>query len=166
MLGRNPNQIVSPLREPLAGFKQPEPERETVTVERIVERPPLLTVFGGAAKLEGKFDIEDGLHIECEVGGELTVGRLLVLGERAVVHADVRTVDAVIKGQYDGTLVATGEVEITATGRASGSIETDSLVIQKGGIFTGTVTQSKETPRERGTRPIYLVEDRRAATVH
>ncbi len=37
--------------------------------------------------------------IECEVGGELTVGRTLVLGERAVVHADVRTVDAVIKGQ-------------------------------------------------------------------
>ena len=166
MLGRKPNQIVSPLREPVVGFQQPEPESETVTEERIGDKPPLLTVFGGAAKLEGKFEIEDVLHIECEVGGELTVGRTLVLGERAVVHADVRTVNAVIQGQYDGTLVATGDVEITATGRVSGSIETDSLVIQKGGIFTGTVTQSQETPRERGARPIHLVEDRRAATFH
>jgi len=166
MLGRKPNQIVSPLREPPADFQQAESEGEPVTVERIVEKPPLLTVFGGAAKLEGKFDIEDVLHIECEVGGELTVGRLLVLGERAVVHADVHTVDAVIKGQYDGTLVATGDVEITATGRVSGSIETDSLVIQKGGIFTGTVTRSQDAPRERGARPIHLVDDRRAAPFH
>jgi cytoskeletal protein CcmA (bactofilin family) len=38
-------------------------------------------------------------------------------------------------------MVATGNVEIASTGRVSGSIRTDSLVISKGGFFNGNVTK-------------------------
>src|SRR6185295_17022071 len=95
----------------------------------------LLTIVGQQSRVEGKFEIADSIQIECEVGGELTVGGRLVIGEHGVVTADVRTVDAVIKGRYDGNMVATGNVEVTATGRVSGNIETDSLVISQGGFF-------------------------------
>lgn len=36
----------------------------------------LLTIVGESAKMEGKFDIADSIHIECEVGGERNVGRV------------------------------------------------------------------------------------------
>src|SRR5438477_2446819 len=88
----------------------------------------LLNVMGASAKIEGKFEISDSIQIECEVGGEMSVGGKLVIGQNGVVHADVRTVDAVIMGRYEGNLVATGDVEITATGKVTGNIETDSLV--------------------------------------
>jgi len=39
--------------------------------------------------------------------------------------------------------VATGNVEITSTGRVSGNIETDSLVISKGGFFNGNVSKMR-----------------------
>lgn len=109
-----------------------------------VFQPTLLTILGGHAKLEGKFDIADSIRIECEIGGELNVGGKLVIGEQGVVRADVKTVDAIVQGRYEGNMVATGNVEITATGRVSGNVETDSLVIAKGGFFNGDVVRFKE----------------------
>jgi cytoskeletal protein CcmA (bactofilin family) len=121
----------------------------------------LLAIVGNHARMEGKFDIADSIQIECEVGGELSVGGKLVIGEKGVVSANIQTVDAIIMGQYEGNMVATGNVEIAETGRASGNIQTDSLVISKGGFFNGNVTKMNES--SNGQRPAYAVEDGRPA---
>jgi cytoskeletal protein CcmA (bactofilin family) len=122
----------------------------------------LLTVVGETARMEGKFEIADSIQIECEVGGELVVGGKLVIGEKGVVNANVKTVDAIIMGHYDGNMVASGNVEITTTGRVSGNIQTDSLVISKGGFFNGNVTKINEDGSVNGARPVYLMDDKRA----
>ena len=123
----------------------------------------LLTVVGETAKMDGKFDIADSIQIECEVGGELKVGGKLVIGEKGVVDADVQTVDAVILGRYAGNMTATGNVEIAATGRVSGNIKTDSLVISKGGLFSGNVAKITDEPvAADAPRPVYLVDEKRA----
>ena len=119
----------------------------------------LLSVLGASAKIEGKFDISDSIQIECEVGGEMTVGGKLVIGQNGVVHADVHTVDAVIMGRYEGNLVATGDVEITATGKVTGNIETDSLVIAKGGFFNGNITKMSENAAHK----VVAIDEKRSA---
>ena len=123
---------------------------------------PLLTVMGNDAKLEGKFDIADSIEIECAVGGELKVGRKLIIGQRGSVRAAVQTVDAIIHGEYVGSMMATGSVEITPTGRADGIIETNSLVISKGGFFNGNVVKLKESEAEEGKLPMYVVKEKHA----
>ena len=100
-----------------------------------------LTVLGQSARIEGKFDITESLHIECEVAGELNVGGQLVIGGQGVVNANVHTVDAIIRGVYEGNMVATGNIEIAETGRVTGNLETDSFVIDKGGFFNGNVVR-------------------------
>jgi cytoskeletal protein CcmA (bactofilin family) len=122
----------------------------------------LLTVVGDTAKMEGKFEIADSIQIECEIGGELRVGGRLVIGEKGVVNANVETVDAFIMGHYDGNMTASGNVEIAATGRVSGNIKTDSLVISKGGCFNGNVSKIHAESAEPPSRPVYLIEEKRA----
>ena len=119
---------------------------------------PLLTVMGESARLEGKFNIAESIQIECEVAGEINVDGKLVIGEKGVVRADVHTADAMIMGRYEGNMVATGNVEITSTGRVAGNIETDSLVISKGGFFNGNVIkiQRAEIAAERRSGPSLL----------
>ncbi len=107
---------------------------------------PLLTIMGASARLEGKFNITESIHIECQVAGEINVDGKLVIGDRGVVKADVHTTHAIIMGQYEGNMVATGNVEIAASGRVSGNIETDSLVISKGGFFNGQVIKMQRGP--------------------
>ena len=125
----------------------------------------LLTIVGQQSRVEGKFEIADSIQIECEIGGELTVGGRLVIGEHGVVTADVHTVDAVIKGRYDGNMVASGNVEIAATGRVSGNIETDSLVISEGGFFNGNVAKIRDQDRDQDATPaprtLHLLDEKR-----
>ncbi len=115
--------------------------------------PSVFTVMGNGAKLEGTFEVADSIQIECEVGGQLKVGKRLVIGERGSVRAEVETVDAIIHGQFKGNMVATGNVEITPTGRVVGKIQTDSLVISKGGFFNGKTLRLKESQAEGASPP-------------
>jgi len=108
------------------------------------QRTTLLTVLGESARIEGKLTIGDSIQIECEVVGEMNVEGSLVIGEKGMVRADVKTVDALIQGRYEGKMVATGNVEITSTGRVSGNIETDSLMISKGALFNGNVSKMSQ----------------------
>lgn len=137
--------------------KQPTPASQNGAGTAIT----LLTVIGEHARMEGKFEIADSIQIECEVGGELNVGGKLVIGEKGVVRANVQTVDAIIKGHYDGNMVATGNVEIAESGRVTGNIQTDSLVISKGGFFNGNVTKITDHPGQAEKRPVYLFEEKR-----
>ncbi len=123
----------------------------------------LLGVTGNSAKLEGKFEIADSIEIQCEVGGELSVGGKFVIGERGSVRADVQTVDALIHGEYEGNLTATGSVEITPTGRVEGNLKTNSLVISRGGLFNGNVAKLKESDIEAGKPPVKLVREKQVA---
>ncbi|HUG42477.1 MAG TPA: polymer-forming cytoskeletal protein, partial [Longimicrobiales bacterium] len=82
----------------------------------------LLTVSGDYARIEGTFEIADSLEVECEVGGEMNVRGRLTIGQNGAVNANVRTVDAMIRGSYEGNMIATGNVEIAATGRVTGNI--------------------------------------------
>src|SRR5262245_59916896 len=56
-------------------------------------------------------------------------------------------------------MIATGNVEIAATGRVSGNIKTDSLVISKGGCFRGNVAKINEEPAAT-LLPLYLIEEK------
>ena len=108
------------------------------------QSPAILAVRGGSARLEGKFDIEESIEVQCELKGELNVGGTMIIGERGAVAADVKTVNAIILGTYSGNLVASGSIEIAASGRVSGTLESNELVIAKGGIFTGTVARAPQ----------------------
>ncbi len=127
---------------------------------------PLLTIMGESARIEGKLIIGDSVQIECEVAGEINVEGKLVIGEKGVVQADVQTVDALIMGRYEGNMVATGNVEITSTGHADGNIETDSLVISKGGCFNGNVIKMQRGAEHTSERRIVgptLVDQKQVA---
>jgi len=146
----------------MLGRKTPEKLGAAPTVTNGHAAPPttLLTIVGDTAKMDGKFEIADSIQIECEIGGELRVGGKLVIGEKGIVNANVETVDAIIMGHYDGNMTATGNVEIAATGRVSGNIKTDSLVISKGGCFSGNVSKIHENVNGQGA--VYLIDDKRA----
>ena len=140
-------------------FERKREAPETTPTEGLSAPPvTLLTVVGDTAKIEGKFQIADSIQIECEMGGELQVGGKLIIGKKGVVNANVETVDAVIRGHYDGNMTATGNVEIAATGRVRGNIKTDSLVISKGGCFRGNVAKINEEPAAT-LRALYISED-------
>lgn len=125
----------------------------------------LLTIKGSSAKIEGKLIVSKSIEIDCEVHGELVVEGKLKIQESGYVNADVKTVDAIITGTYEGNMEATGNVQITETGNVNGNIKTDSLIIEKGGIFSGNVVRinaanekKNDLKKENEALPDYYVE--------
>ena len=106
----------------------------------------LLTITGDSAVLDGKFKISQSIEIDCELKGKLTVDGKLTIQANGFVSADVKTIEAEVIGKYEGNMEASGNVEIKETGIAVGNIKTDSLIINKGGIFSGNVTRMSEEP--------------------
>ena len=106
----------------------------------------LLTITGDSAVLDGKFKISQSIEIDCELKGKLTVDGKLTIQGNGFVSADVKTIESEIIGKYEGNMEASGNVEIKETGIVMGNIKTDSLIINKGGIFSGNVTRMSEEP--------------------
>lgn len=109
----------------------------------------LLTIAGDSAVIEGKFKISKSIEIDCEVKGQLDVEGQLIIQRNGFVNADVKVIDAEVIGRYEGNMEASGNVEIKETGIVSGSIKTDSLIINKGGIFSGSITRISDSGEVR-----------------
>lgn len=109
----------------------------------------LLTVNGDSARIEGKLIISKSIEIDCEIHGELIVDGQLIIQQSGYVNADVKTIDATINGIYEGNMEATGNVQITQNGKVNGNIKTDSLIIEKGGVFSGNVTRISNEDYEK-----------------
>ncbi len=106
----------------------------------------LLTILGEDAKIDGKFVVSKSIEIDCEVKGKLDVEGQIIIQKNGHVNADVKTTDAEIIGRFEGSLEASGNVEIKETGAVYGNVKTDSLIINKGGIFSGNVVRMSDGP--------------------
>jgi len=113
----------------------------------------LLSIQGETAKVDGKFVVSKSIEIDCEIKGKLDVDGQIIIQKNGFVNADVKTKDAEIIGRFDGNMEALGNVEIKETGVVYGNIKTDSLVISKGGIFSGNVTRINDTANA-GPKPV------------
>lgn len=113
------------------------------------ESRTLLTISGDAAEIEGKFTISESIEIDCKISGELEIDGELIIQKNGYVNADVKTNNATVIGKYEGNMEASGNVEIKETGEVNGNVKTDSLIINKGGVFSGNVTRINVEKQEK-----------------
>jgi outer membrane protein assembly factor BamB len=69
--------------------------------------------------------------------GPALVDDTLVIGEGAVVEAEIEIGNVIIQGTVVGNIKASGSIEIHAPGRVKGDLHTPTLQIDKGVIFEG-----------------------------
>ncbi len=98
-----------------------------------------LTIIAEGVTLEGKIHSRGSTRIDGNLKGEIVSDKELIIGKEGKVEASARTSNATIAGSFSGEMIASGEVEITASGKFTGNlIQKDALLtIQKGGLFKG-----------------------------
>jgi cytoskeletal protein CcmA (bactofilin family) len=110
--------------------------------------------LGKGSRVSGKLNFEGTVRVDGQVEGEISAQDTLVVGERAVITAQINGTTVIIRGKVTGDIHARKRVEIRAPGRLFGNIVTPSLVIHDGVIFeghcsmtSGTDARSAEPPR-------------------
>lgn len=106
---------------------------------------------------EGQLNTTRGVRIMGTVRGGVESQQYVHIEENAHVEADITAEEVVIAGEYSGKLTCRQRVEIRATGRVSGQIDTQKLLLHEGGYFDGELHMQKPqtapaaTPATTGT---------------
>ena len=98
-----------------------------------------LTIIGEGVTIKGNLYSPGITRIDGKVSGEIIAEKELIIGKEGKVEAMVKTNNATVSGYFKGNMIASGEVEITSTGKFIGNLtQKDALLtIEKGGIFKG-----------------------------
>ena len=97
----------------------------------------ITTLLGRGAAFEGKLTFEGTVRIDGRFRGEVFSDDTLVIGEGALVEAEIDVGEIIVQGTVVGNIKAKRSIEIHAPGRVKGDITTPSLQIDKGVIFEG-----------------------------
>ena len=114
----------------------------------------LNALLGRGSEFEGKLSFEGTVRIDGTFRGDIQSQGLLMIGESAVVEAEILVDTAVIGGEVRGNITAKSKIELQATARVTGNLSTPALVVKEGGRFDG---QCQMQNRERAARPVTLL---------
>jgi cytoskeletal protein CcmA (bactofilin family) len=121
--------------------------------------------LGKGSRVTGKLVFEGPARIEGHVEGEISAQDTLVIGEGAVVNAQIVGSAVVVHGRVTGDVTARKKLEVRAPGKLYGNITTPSLVIHEGVIFEGQCTMGgTEAPKaEKDRKVAFFPKDERPA---
>ena len=93
--------------------------------------------LGRDTEFEGKLSFTGAVRIDGKLSGEIFSSGTLIVGESAVIKAQIHIAEMVISGEVHGDIFAEKKIEITVPGKLFGNIKTPKLVLEEGVVFEG-----------------------------
>ena len=104
------------------------------------------TFLGFDSSIDGSIDFKGTLRMDGRAKGKISgTGGTLIVGEKAVIDADIMVDTIIIMGTVSGSINARERIEVHAPGRLSGDIQAAMISIEPGGIFNGNCTMKSKT---------------------
>ena len=120
------------------------------------------TFIGADASIEGVIEFTGTIQVDGRVKGKISSnGGTVIVGEKAVVNAEVFVGVAVIMGEINGSIEAQDRIEVFPPGRVGGDIQAPVISIEPGGIFNGSCTM--KTSAKMTQKPATVAETQAVA---
>lgn len=113
----------------------------------------VISIIGPGMTIVGDCETEGTIRVEGSVEGSIKAGKAVVIGKHGVVTGDIVTQDALISGRVEGTLVAASRLELQATCRIDGEVQTRRLQLEEGAVLNGNVLMGADAVNERKAEP-------------
>src|SRR6186997_86201 len=109
------------------GAKQPKPSRSG----------EYTTHINDGTEIEGKITFSGTVLLNGRVRGEVVSNDTLVVGEKGVINASIRSGVVEVAGEVVGNIMATERIELHSTCRVYGDIEAPVVTIDEGALLEG-----------------------------
>jgi len=96
----------------------------------------------------GELEFAGTLRIDGNFQGSISTADNLIIGDHAVVHADIKVGEIEIHGQFFGRIEAKNRVEVFPSGRVRGDIHTSQLCVNPGATLDGGIHMTVERSEE------------------
>lgn len=117
------------------------------------------TIIGRGVRVEGSLQTAGDIQINGEFKGKLLTEADVVVGEHAVVDADINGQNVYVSGEVKGDINAFEKIQILETGKVDGNVTSAALSIESGGILKGTSTMHEVEAERPETEPTYEVQE-------
>ncbi len=114
------------------------------------------------SKVSGKLSFEGPARIDGQVDGEINAKDNLIIGENAVVTAQIRAASIIVAGKVSGDITASQRIEIRPSARVLGNLSAPVLVVHEGALFEGHCAMQPESAREERKVTVFPKEERLA----
>lgn len=104
------------------------------------------TFLGPQTTLEGKLVFEGTVRLDGHLTGTIESKEgMVIVGEKAVIHADILVHTATVSGEVRGNIRATDRIELHPPARVFGDLRSPVVIIDVGVTFDGKCTT---TPKD------------------
>src|SRR5512138_1170331 len=103
-------------------------------------------LLGEGAEFEGKLTFKGTVRIDARFRGSIETDDVLIVGEHARIDANIVCGTVVVHGQVNGNVKAKSGVELKASARVRGDLDTPSLASEKGAFLQGAVRMEAPAP--------------------
>jgi cytoskeletal protein CcmA (bactofilin family) len=102
------------------------------------------TLLGVGTTIEGTLAFKDTIRLDGTVTGKIVSEKgTVIIGERAVVEAQIRVGSAVVKGTVNGHIQAAERIDVYPPAKINGDIQAPVISIETGVFFNGNCTMAK-----------------------
>lgn len=104
------------------------------------------TILGFGSRVEGSIEFQNTMRLDGNVKGKICSNSgTVIIGEKAVVDAEIMVDVAIIMGEVNGVINASERIEIYPPGRVVGDIQAPTVLIEAGVIFNGNCVMKTRT---------------------
>jgi cytoskeletal protein CcmA (bactofilin family) len=109
-------------------------------------RSQLTAFIDEGSEIEGRYTFRGTVMLNGKFKGEISSDDTLIIGERAVLEADVRAGRLVVNGEVTGNLRATERIDLKRPARVFGDVDAPVVVLEEGVLFEGHCRMTKPSP--------------------
>jgi len=118
-------------------------------------RDEIKAFLGRNTEFEGKLSFSGTVRIDGRFKGEIRSEGTLVVGDSAVLEADIQVSHLVVCGEVRGNLYAAEKVEIHPPGKVFGNVQAPAVVMDEGIVFEGCCRmQDIKIPEDQTPQPL------------
>ncbi|MFC1815993.1 polymer-forming cytoskeletal protein [Thermodesulfobacteriota bacterium] len=115
-------------------------------MKRDRQKDTISTFLGPGVSIEGTIEFQGTIRVDGNVKGKIySDGGTVIVGEKAVINANVIVAVAIIRGAVNGTIDASDKIEVYPPGRVEGDIQAPEISIDTGVVFNGNCAMKKRT---------------------
>jgi len=100
------------------------------------------TLISEGCIFDGNIKAPAYARIDGQITGDVLVEEGLILGEKGSIHGNIISKEIVVYGVIVGNIQA-NSLEIKATGKVSGEIRTQTLIVENGAVYNGSLSMTQ-----------------------
>lgn len=110
------------------------------------------TFLGQDAAFEGTLEFKGAIRLDGKLKGKvLSAGGTVIIGDNAVVEAEINVDTVIVKGGFSGTIDARKRIEAFPPARITGEIKSPVIIIDSGVVFNGSCAMEIPTGKKTKT---------------